>query len=138
MNTNQQITLRSPVGINNYDGASFKCFTRGDTLPFAFVIQNESGEPIDVTDWHMYVSFSTSLNCDNPGCSGSSLVVEVEIPVSDALAGEFSGEVSDNYTLSMSCGLTYASIKYIDADGKTHLVDMCQLEVYPNVNPALY
>ncbi len=138
MNNTQQITLRTPVGINNYDGSSFRCFTRGDTLPFSFAFLDEDGEVVDVTDWHLYVSFSSALNCSDPGCSGSGLVVEVEIPVTDAVNGLFEGQINDEQTLSISCGLTYASIKYTNSNSHTHVIDMCQLEVYPNVNPALY
>lgn len=138
MKTAQVITLRSPVGINNYSGEAFRCFTRGDTLPFEFTFKDPAGDEIDITDWRLFISFSGSLNCNDPGCSTSALVIEVEIPIVDALAGQFAGTVNDESTLSIPCGIVYGSIKYINASNETFILDMCQLEVYPNVNPSLH
>lgn len=138
VNPAQKVILRSPIGINNYNGKYFRCFTRGDTLPFGLTFVHEDGEPVDVTDWRVYVSFSPILNCSDPGCVGSGLVVEVEIPIHDPEKAIFIGDVSDEYTLAIPCGLTYASIKYVDNNDKTHILDMCRLEVFPNVNPSVF
>lgn len=141
------ITLRKPVGINNYTGDVFRCFTRGDTIPFKFTFRNSDGSPIDVTGWKVLISFGLSLSCNEPGCSDPALVIEVEIPVVDAENGVFAGEVNQTQTQNIPCGLIYASAKYTtepigtppdEEPGNTHIIDMCQLEVYPNVSPTIY
>jgi len=143
----QKILLRTPVGINNYSGDLFRCFTRGDTLPFKFQFRQSDGSPIDVTGWRVIIAFALGLSCDDPGCGDSTVSIEVDIPIVDALEGKFEGTVSHSHTQNIPCGLVYASAKYVTAvtgtpedpiDGDVHIMDMCQLEVFPNVTPTIY
>jgi len=142
-----KVKLRKPIGINNFEGKSFRCFARGDTLPFYFEFTLVDGTPVDITGWKCFVAFSTNLSCERPGCSDSALVLEVEIPVYDAAAGVFAGNVTNDHTKNIPCGLVYATIKYVtpphdvgipelEQKGLSYILDMCQLEVYASVAPS--
>lgn len=126
-------TLLTPQGINNYSGVIFRCFTKGDSLPFQFTIQDDSGAVTDITGWQAFITMSDVVSCNEAGCTADSQIIEVEIPITDAVNGVFSGSVSGAHTQSLACGLNYASAKYIDGDGLAHIIDMCVLEVYPNL-----
>jgi hypothetical protein len=136
-------TLVTPEGINNYSGDVFRCFTKGDTLPFRFTFKASDGTPININGWKMYIVFSSSISCDiSGGCEEQVTTIEVEIPIADDENGVFEGEVSDIKTQSLPCGIIYAMAKYVTAaegtpdnpgSGSTHILDMCRLEVYPNL-----
>ena len=134
--------LLAPVGINNYSGKVFRCFTRGDTLPFKFTIKNEDGVvPPDIADWKVVIVMADSEIPDS-GCNGDQQVIEVEIPLINEAEGVFEGHVKNFRTQDLPAGLIYALAKYITAPGgtvedpipgSTFIMDMCQLEVYPNL-----
>lgn len=133
-------TMLTPEGINNYTGVSFRCFTKGDTLPFKFTFEDENGSPLDVEDIKVIVAFSSGIACDGATCNGDPtfVTVEVEIPLVDPTNGIFEGEVSDVHTQALPCGIVYGLVKYITkgydgAEDASHIIDMCRLEVYPNI-----
>ena len=135
-------TLTTPEGINNYSGDVFRCFTKGDTLPFRFAFKELDGTPSDTSGWKVVVTFSSTISCDATGCNETNVTVEAEIPLVDADLSIFEGEVSDLKTQSLPCGIIYAMAKYVTADvetpdgtvkGMSHIIDMCRLEVYPNL-----
>ncbi|RLB79048.1 MAG: hypothetical protein DRH06_00065 [Deltaproteobacteria bacterium] len=138
--------LAKPIGINNFPGTAFRCFARGDTLPYNVQFTYDNGDPVDVTGWKCYIAFATALSCDKPGCAVVASVLEVELPVYDAENGIFMGNVTNEHTRSIPCGLIYASLKYVtagydpldeDEEGLSYILDMCQLEVYPSVIPSV-
>jgi len=61
-----KVTLRKPIGINNFQGKSFRCFARGDTLPFYLEFRYTDGNPVDITGWRCIVAFTNSLSCSRP------------------------------------------------------------------------
>lgn len=128
--------LTTPRGINNYTGALFRCFTKGETLPFRFTFKDT-----DVTDWKVYIAFADKL-VTNSGCVDDQILLEVEIPLADVVAGVFEGEVTNLQTHSLPSGLVYAMAKFVQAPtgvdpdiipGLERIMDMCVLEVYPNI-----
>ena len=125
--------LSTPIGYNGYSGKTFRCFTKGDTLPFKFTIKNSDGTiPATIATWTVWVAFSDTLvDADNPAASDD--LLEVEIPLTDEATGVFSGNVSDTESNSLPDGLCFATAKYVDAAGATRIIDMAQLEVYPNI-----
>ena len=142
-----KVKLRKPIGINNFPGTSFRCFARGDSLPFYLEFKYTDGTPVDLTGWKCFVAFSKTLSCERPGCSDSALVLEVNIPVYDAENGVFAGNVTNDHTKNIPCGLVYATIKYVTApydisipetenEGMSFILDMCQLEVFASVAPS--
>lgn len=135
-------TLKTPEGINNYSGAIFRCFTKGDTLPFKFTFRGADGKLLETSGWKVTIILSSGIFCDADGCNDSSVSVEVDIPPSSFEQGVFEGAVSDIKTQSLPCGIIYALAQYTTGvsgtdknpiDGETHIIDMCRLEVYPNI-----
>ena len=127
-----KVTLRKPIGINNFQGKSFRCFARGDTLPFYLEFRYTDGNPVDITGWRCIVAFTNSLSCSRPGCGDSSLVLEVDIPIHDAENGIFAGNVTNEHTKDIPCGLVYATIKYITAP---NMVEAQNPDGSPMLNP---
>lgn len=124
--------LTSPVAINNYSGKVFKCFTKGDTLPFRFTFKSKDGLPLDMTGCQVWIVMADApATPDNP--AEQQTLLEVEIPLVDLSLAMFEGEVSDSETNSLPSGLIYAQAKYITALGATKIIDMCILEAYPSV-----
>lgn len=121
--------LREPVGINNYSGKAFRCFTKGDTIPFRFTFKDGAGAVLNVTGQTVWVHFSDKQAV--PG--GPDPIVSVEIPLTDLATGVFSGNVSDTLTNTLPAGIIYAQALYVNAAGESITIDMCMLEVYPAV-----
>jgi hypothetical protein len=130
--------LFQPVGINNFSGDVFKCFTKGDTLPFRFNLSNKDGSDLDVTGWTCYVTF-TDVPADDGVVVGDQNILEVEIPLvsSDAKGGVCEGEISDTETNTLTAGLNQAQAKFVTATGAQYYIDMATLEVYPNVSTTV-
>ena len=120
--------LYTPVGMNNYSGELFRCFTKGDTLPFKFTFP----AGYDITDCQVWVVFS-DVKAESPATELTQNLLEVQIPITDLPGGVFSGEVSDSETHGLPAGITYGQIKFISASGQTRIMDMCTLEVYPTL-----
>lgn len=140
-------TLKTPEGINNYSGEIFRCFTKGDTIPFKFTFKQPDGSACDVNGWKVMIVFSSAISCETSECGDTAVTVEVEIPLTDDEAAIFEGEVSDIKTQSLPCGIVYAMAKYVTAteqigdnvvDGASHIIDMCRLEVYPNITTIMH
>jgi hypothetical protein len=125
-------TLSTPTGINNYSGEVFRCFTKGDTLPFRFNFKYEDGEPIDVTGYQVFVIFA-DYQAAGDVTEQSQTLLEVEIPLADLETALFEGDVADDETNGLPSGLVYAMAKYVTAEGASHIIDMCLLEVYPSL-----
>ena len=136
--------MRTPVGINNYSGDTFRCFTKGDDLSFEYNIKDGNGAPIDITNYDLTITISAALNDSILGCKDSIVNNHViNIPITDAVNGIFAGSITGEQTAIMPAGIAYAVAKYTtapnDADpyniipGKSHIIDMCQLEIYQNV-----
>jgi hypothetical protein len=123
--------LLTPVGINNFSGELFRCFTKGETLHFTFSFA-QSGIPMDVTDWKVVIAFADKLSTD-PGCDSDQNLLEVEIPLIDLANAKFDGDVLGDKTYSLPAGITYAMAKFTNADGASYIIDMAMLEVYPSV-----
>lgn len=127
-------TLRVPQGINNYTGDMFRCFTKGDTIPFKVTLNSDI---VDVTGYKVIVIMSNVL-MDGP-CDGDDRFIEVEIPLVDAENGVFQGNVSGLHTQSLASGINYAMAKLVTAPateddlGDPYIIDMCMLEIYPTV-----
>ena len=128
-------TLFTPTGLNNYPGTVFRCFTKGDTLPFSFSLENEDGSILDVTDYEVWIIMSDAVVGNNAIGENTNLL-EVQIPLLDIPTGLFEGSISDTLTNSLPAGIVYAQAKYITTTGETHIIDMCILEVYPSVTYA--
>jgi hypothetical protein len=125
-------TLNTPQGINNYTGEVFRCFTKGDTLPFKFVFFTDAAEVVDVTGWTVSIVMSTQQAADN--CrDDAAVVIDVDIPLTDLATATFEGDVTDSETQSLPAGLVYVMAKYTTLAGATHIMDMGLLEVYPNL-----
>lgn len=122
-------TLFEPVGINNYTGKAFRCFTKGDTIPFRFTFKDGAGAVLNVTGYAVWVHFSDKQAL--PG--GPVPIVSVQIPLTDLATGVFSGNVSDTLTNTLPAGIIYAQALYVNATGASVIIDMCMLEVYPAV-----
>jgi len=122
--------LHTPQGLNNYSGELFRCFTRGDTLPFELTFKDSDGNAIDITGWSLQVSF-TNVLADDDHVVGDQTKLEVLIPISDATGGAFSGDVTDEQTETLADGINYGMIKFTKDTGDEHIVDMAILEVYP-------
>lgn len=121
-----QPDLTTPQGLNNYSGVTFRCFTIGDTLPFKFTFSNKDGSALDVTGWQVKIAIASAFNA-----LGGLLV---DIPLASLEDCIFEGDVRSIDTIVLTPGVNYALAKYIMADGKEHIIDMCMLEVYPNLN----
>lgn len=125
-------TLVEPVGINNYLGTSFRCFTKGDTLPFKFTFKNPDGSPIDVTGYQLWIYMSDKQAVPTTDPQTQNLV-SVAIPITDAVNGVFSGTVTDTDTNTLPDGIAYAQAVYTNNAGESFIIDMAMLEVYPAV-----
>ena len=123
--------LHVPEGINNYTGESFRCFTKGDTLPFRFEFINDDGGITDITGWSVTIVISDIQAIDGK-VEGDQTRIEVDIPIDDIPTGVFLGDISDVETNSLNAGLNYAEIKFTKDTGEDHFIDMCILEVYPS------
>ena len=123
--------LFNPEGINNYSGELFRCFTRGDTLPFEFTFTDEDGAAVDITGWKVWIIISDKQATDDITVLDQTLI-EVEIPQTDLGAGVHSGNLEDTDTDALNEGINYAMVKYVTAAGESHIMDMCILEVYPS------
>lgn len=121
--------LFNPEAINNYSGASFRCFTAGDTLPFEFTLGNADGSYLDVTDWTIEIAISKELD------SASGL--KVTIPLTDVTNGIFKGNISNTETGALTPGINYAIAKFITNTSEEYIIDMCLLEVYQNLDFTL-
>lgn len=119
-------------GINNYSGKAFRCFTKGDTLPFRVSFKDADGNVPDVTDYEVWVYMSDQQAVDGVDPQTQNLL-EVQIPMTDLAGGVFEGNVSDTQTNSLPPGLVYAQLVYVDATGTSFIIDMALLEVYPAV-----
>lgn len=118
-----------PVGINNYPGTVFKCFTRGTTLPFTFTLSKAG--VTDYTGWQVKVIISDILATDDKTAQDQTQI-EVTIPLTDAEGGVFSGTVTDTETNTLKEGINVAEARFIDDTGQSFIIDMCKLEVYPS------
>jgi hypothetical protein len=132
-------TLHSPQGINNFSGKAFRCFTKGETLGFRFTLKTPDGVPADIADWKVYIVMANEFVKDS-GCTDDQQSIEIEIPLVDAALGIFEGEVTNFDTQDLPAGLNHALAKFITAPdliagtpGNTYIIDMCTLEVYPNL-----
>lgn len=121
-------------GINGYTGDVFPDdVTRGNTIPFTFTFKDAAGDPIDISDWKMYVTFNPELDSDAAGGA-----VEAEIPITDAAGGVFSGEVPDETTFALPAGDIYICASYVKGPaGKHHIVDMAKKKVLEGVTARL-
>lgn len=126
-------TLSTPRGINNYSGAVFRCFTKGDTLPFRFTLKSSDNVISDFTGYQVFVSYSDALNAERGECNGDQNLLEVEIPLVDAAGGVFEGEVLGLESQSLSAGITYGMVRFVTSTGVPFIIDMAALEVYPNL-----
>jgi hypothetical protein len=130
--------LFEPVGINNFSGEVFKCFTKGDTLPFRFTLKNKDGSDLDITDWTAFVVITDLAAKEGVAVEDQNLI-EIEIPLVTQTdkGGIFEGEISDSETNGLTAGLNKAQAKYVTDAGATHYIDMCILEVYPNLTTTV-
>ena len=117
-------------GINGFSGDMFEDITRGNTYPFTFTFAESDETPIDITNWGVYVAFTTTLNSEDPE-------LEVQIPVTDGEAGIASGFVEDGDTMQLPAGTVYASAFYIDDNGRTFVVDMAKIKVKENTTKRI-
>ena len=127
-----QPKLTEPQAINNYSGASFRCFTKGDTLPFKFTFSDGAGGVPDVTDYQVWIHMSDEQAVVG-GDPQAQTLLSVEIPLTDLPTGVFEGTISDSETNSLPAGLVYAQALFTNATGQSYIIDMCILEVYPAV-----
>lgn len=120
------------TGMYGYTGDSFEDIVRGETIPFSFQFMKEDEvTPIVVTGWKVYISFTSEVNCDD----AVSPDLEVVLLPQDADNGIISGYISDDETFSLPEGTIYGSIKWIEPDDRTYIIDMGKLKVYPCINP---
>ena len=135
-------TLNTPQGVNNYSGAVFRCFTKGDTIPFRFTFTSGDAGVLDIEGWKVYIIMADILAAERGVCNGDQNLIEVEIPLADLSTGVFEGEITGLQSQRLPSGLVYALAKYVTAPGgsienpipgNTHIIDMCTLEVYPNL-----
>jgi hypothetical protein len=132
-----QPTLFEPQGINNYPGTTFRCFTKGDTLPFQFTLTDNAGAPIDISEYRLFVALS-NMQIKTGQSLINQVLVEVEIPAVDVVNGVFAGTVPDSETISLPDGLGYAMARYVNGLGESFIIDMCMLEIYPSISPTVY
>jgi len=136
--------MKTPVGINNFSGDVFRCFTKGETLPFKFTFRNQDKSIMDTAGWEVIVTFTSVIECNSTMICGEEhntdkITVEHSIPASMFEGGIFLGNFPGKKTERLPCGLVFASARYVVApeEGQTHgnsyMIDMCQLEVYPNL-----
>lgn len=125
--------LFTPQGINNYPGTMFKCFTKGNSIPFKFTFKNKLGEILDVTGYSVWVIFSDK-QATAETTPEEQVLVSVQIPLTDLENGVFEGVVTDEQTNILPAGIVFAEAKYVNAAGDSFTIDMCMLEVYPAVS----
>jgi hypothetical protein len=129
-----QPTLLEPQGINNYSGKTFRCFTKGDTLPFRFTFKDGDGLPLPGADaYDVYVEIANEL-AETPVTDQTQTAVVATMTCVDAVNMIFEGSVTDTQTLSLKAGMAYATAKYVTDIGVTHIIDMAMLEVYPGTS----
>ena len=118
------------AGIDGQPGASFRNFTRGETLSFTFSFKVD-GVAVDVTGWKIYIAFTSTLDCQDATAPD----LEVVLLPTDAAGGIISGEVTDDETFALPKGEYYARAKYIKADDRAYMIDKARISVYACVNP---
>jgi len=112
------------------DGVSFRSdgsVTKTDTIPIWLQLQNDAGDPLrDIANEKLVISFATSVSC----LLANELSLEVEIsPSVPAIDAIFAGAISDDETFLLPVGIIYVSLKHIDANGVTNILDMCKTKV---------
>ena len=113
--------LLTPIGINNFTGEYFKCFTQGDTVPFSFTVADT-----DLTDCVITVSFKKDIENNNTAANN------YELSISEPATGRVNTELSSNYTAELEAGINYA-VLYYTKNNKNYIIDMCVLEVYQGI-----
>ena len=113
------------IGINGFSGETFTDIVRGNTYPFTFTFADENSDPVDITDWAVYIAIKYSLDSTTSD-------LEVSIPVTDAISGIATGFIEDDETLALTAGPAYISSYYIKDDGKTYIIDMARIRIKEN------
>lgn len=125
------------AGINGYPGF-ITDFPRGHTKKFVIEMtrdvqdpedpDNEDAtieEPIDLTGCKFYVTFDEDLDTD------TAPLIEVEIdPPTDPLNGRTTGVITDTQSFGLEGGnKLYYSVRFINMDGETFVIDMGRIKI---------
>lgn len=122
-------------GINGYSGDILSEFfnlgvvVRGNTVPLDLTL--DDGATTDYTGFSMIMTFDTVITCED----GHVPDLEIEIPLVDATNGIFSGYLEDDDSFSFAPGNINISLKYIDSDGRSFILDMDKYKVVSCINP---
>lgn len=118
------------TGINGFTGF-ISDFVRGTTKDFFISIQR-NGEIANITGCKFYVTFSKSIN------PTQDVALEIIIdPPTSPLTGETTGTITDTETFSLSAGIYYYSVRFVNSEGATYVIDMGQVKVYEAVSGRL-
>lgn len=104
------------------------CFTRADTLPFSFTIQDEAGTVIDITGGTFLLTVSSIP--DPP--DGTTQVFQLSGTITDGPNGVVEFQPS-SANLDQSPGILYYDVQWTNASGDVRTIVKGALEIRQDV-----
>jgi len=103
---------------------------RGVTIDFPITIKNkDTGDPIDLTGSKFYVTLSTKISPeDDPALE---IIID---PPTHPLLGKTIVKITDTQTYALVKGTYYYSIRYVNSNGDTYVIDLGRIKVLDGVS----